>query len=161
MAGKAKVWTLERIKSFCVIEGDCWIWQRNFTKEGYPTACFSSRVRSVKLVAKELENGRRAKTRVAVSDCDEKRCVNPDHHRLVTRPQAVERQKKDGRVSRGPSHGAATRRGRGCAHYKLDHKSARQIRLNLAQGASVRSQAALYGVSVSHIHRIRLFQCWA
>lgn len=145
---------LQSIKSRCIDQCGCWIWQGYMTKGGHPMmrAHINGRggaayVRRVVLVCVGRAPGEREPV---VPTCGDKRCCNPAHQQATTVSVIVQ-----GRApcSDRAQKIALARR----AQSKLTDEVVQQIR---AGDEPARVLAQRYGVSLSRVYAIRRGDSW-
>lgn len=149
------------LKSVKVNESGCWIWQRtlhnkfphgsigiinNGVKGNYP----AHRV-SYYLWKGDIPNGM-----LCLHDCDEPRCVNPNHLHLGTQKENMKEMRERGRAndtskaSKGVKHGMA----------KLNEEQVHKIRELRKEGLSGPKIAAMFNVSNVLIYLICKKKSW-
>ena len=139
---------IERVKSRCVIEGDCWLWT------GYMNRGITPQMRldgqSVPVRRQLLiEIGRRVlRHESAVARCQTLGCVNPEHVIAVSRPVLVRKYSRQ-----VPTSVRSENTRRNCKiHRKLSDEDVADI---LASNESGPVLAKKYGVSVQLISSYR------
>lgn len=75
----------KRFESFYKIIGECFEWQGYLDKDGYGTFFFRKKNRKAHRVSYFLKCGDIPKEMVIDHICKNRRCVNPEHLRLVTK----------------------------------------------------------------------------
>lgn len=153
--------TLEDIKARCVVDerSECWNWTGCVQANGYGRITVKRKAKYVHRVACELATGVPLGRRLALHECDNRRCCNPDHLRpgthLDNSKDAIER----GRVSRGVSHSLAvmphTR-----SRAKLNMEKAKEIRRRAAAGETAEELGAAFGVDTSNVRLIVRNKTW-
>jgi hypothetical protein len=144
-------WTLQKVKSFCLIDQvtGCWLWQRGKSKAGYAQFGMLGRVIYVHRFVKSLD-GLLPKGVEICHRCNNPGCVNPDHLYVGDRLSNSEDMVRSGRSPRGSRHGQS----------KLTEADVKQIRLSRAEGQTQRIIAAQFGVGQDVISRIVNRRTW-
>jgi hypothetical protein len=81
------------------IEGNCWIWIRSTTQEGYPHAKIDGKLQLVYRALWESLYGEIPKGYQIDHTCNKERCIAPIHLERVTPTENVLRSYRRGRVS--------------------------------------------------------------
>lgn len=143
--------TLEAIRAACTETYGCWLWRGALIGGKCPQATFHDGAgKLVRRVAFELAGGRLLGRRyVLVSTCDQGTCCNPEHLRQVSKSRKLRDE-----------YAAGTRRRR-CAPpppaRKLTAEQAQEVLASQEPRAVV---AERYGITASHVNRIRRGECW-
>ena len=137
--------------------GGCWEWTgRNYRNTGYGAFSLNRKLQYAHRLSYVMAHGDipvvDGKTLYVCHHCDNKKCVNPDHLFVGTHSDNTQDCVKKGRngflVGRGESNGRC----------KLTDVQADEIRANNGR-LSQRALASMYGVTQSHIWRIRHGVC--
>jgi response regulator of citrate/malate metabolism len=136
-------------------EGKCWNWPANsLDRSGYGVLTYKVGEKLKHVLAHRLsyalhneaiQNGLQVR-----HDCDNPRCVNPEHLRLGTQLQNEDDKRQRGRLPRGEAKGAD----------KLTAELVVEIREGYASLLSIQELAILYGVSRALIRKVVLRQIW-
>lgn len=145
--------TLDEIKSRCIEEGECWIWQGALNACGYPIMKAKGVKSGCQLVRRVVVtlDGRTPKPRQPViASCDDRRCCNPACLKLSTPSAVGKRAAKKGAFSGASRRSkiADSRRTRS----KLTQEQVQEIRASTESGPIL---AARYGVVKSTVSGIR------
>ena len=150
--------SLKAILARCQPDGDCLIWTRYRTPQGYGQAVFDGVDRGVHCVVWEIVNDMAVPSGLGrgyfvCHTCDNRACVRPEHLWLGTHEQNMLDCKLKGRA-RGGSPGL-----QGEAHpsAKLTEDQVRAIRVDLRPQSQI---SAEYGVSQQTVSRIRKRANW-
>ena len=156
----ARIWTMNIVRSRCVEEGDCWLWQQACTSTGYPWACIDGRGQSVRTwvytkgMGKHLPSGHSV-----VARCRNRTCCSPLCLMGVSPGRRMEMTYADGsRSSPAESmrlHRQATRQG----WTRLNADQVREV-MALAGTMSAPAAGKLYGVSRSTVRDIWRGHTW-
>ncbi len=149
--------SLHLIKLRCKEIGECWEWATPLTSEAtrrYPSMRLNGKVINPRRVAYEFYRGRLLKPEEKLTPiCDNPYCLNPEHMKVQSLTQALQRAGRLGKLSAVSAKKLAVARQRA----KLDLQAAREIRLSDESGPVL---AARYGVDKSMISAVRLGKCW-
>jgi hypothetical protein len=158
MSGSRIPWTLERLKGMCVVDGDCWLWQKYTDRNGYPHANIDGRSTSVRnWVVKQSGKYPTRKRWAATSSCGRITCCSP----LCTQAKTYSEVNRDTvdsgarnmvAIGRKSSQTVAAKGGT-----KLTPADVVLIRSD-PRGARVLSKH--YGVAMSLIARIKRGEAW-
>lgn len=129
----------------CESDG-CWNWPRSL-KDGYGRVRINGKQEYVHRVSYALFRGEIPDGLVVRHDCDNRRCVNPEHLRIGKISDNIKDRDKRGRTARGAAHGRA----------KLMPEQVKAIFLS-REPASVLAKA--YGVHPRAIDKIRHEEAW-
>lgn len=142
---------LERIKSYCIEEGDCWIWAGATNSSGVPVIRIGPNNQSARRLAYIAATGEILTPRDYVRPrCGDKLCVCPDHSFSQDVAKARKEQGKAGVYSTAKLKASRARVGRLYAKLTLeDHAAIR------ASNAKQDELAAQYGVHRSYISSIQ------
>lgn len=144
---KVKQTLIERIRSKCEMEGDCWIW-RGSTDNGVPRMRWGGRTVTVRRQILIEAGHRLLRNDSAVAQCKVPGCVNPDHVVAVSRSRLVREYAHQMPMSiRREINRRAARSLR-----KLSDSDVSEIVVSTAPGYEL---AAQYGVSESTISAYR------
>jgi hypothetical protein len=155
--------TLEHLKLRCSESGDCWEWGAAYRADRWPVISSrrdwdgsgksSNRQFYVRHLMYWLKTGKPpilGAFRSIVACCDNPRCVNPDHMRLVTRKTVVRKMVESGGMSESTRHAKIAKTKR--AKSKLSDGDVEQIRNSDLRADEL---AAQYGVSAAYIYMLR------
>lgn len=136
--------------------GECWEWKRTHNGQGYGELRVAGRMVYAHRLAFELAGGTIPEGLHILHECDNPRCINPEHLTVGTRSKNMRDCHARGR-SKIPSpkmHGEAN----GASKLKASDVSA--IRKMLGEGLPQASIAQKFGVSQSNISRIKRGKGW-
>lgn len=126
----------------------CWNWNLSLSPDGYGRCYFNGvNVRAHRL-SYELHNGPFPRHLVVCHKCDNPRCVNPNHLFLGTVQDNMADKKNKGRskgINKGSKNGMS----------KVSDFDIEEIRYLLEVGLSQKDIGSLYGLTQSHISRIK------
>lgn len=122
----------------------CWMWSGRTDDDGYGVISVNRKNRRAHRVAFEMHHGR-APVGFVLHSCDEPGCVNPGHLREGSNVDNMTDMVARGRSLSGERNPRA----------RLRRADVDAIRADLSSGQSARSLARRYGVSPTHICRIR------
>lgn len=137
-------------------EGECWEWQRSRNQHGYGTLTVKGRRAYAHRLAYELAKGPIPLGMHILHECDNPRCINPDHLIAGTQSKNMADCHARGR-SRIPS---PRMRGESNGSAKLSQKQVDAIRDGLAAGVTQKQLATRFGVSQTLISRINTGRIW-
>lgn len=144
----------ERLRAGCVVAEDgCWNW-KNVRPDGRANVfSYLGKYMAAYRASYLMHRGDIAPGLQVCHECDNARCVNPDHLWLGTQTENLNDCVAKGRnaVFLGEAHGQA----------KLTEDDVRTIRADYAAGGvTLKALAARYGMSVPGIHHIILGRTW-
>jgi len=128
--------------------GECWIWAGSKTRDGYGVLTIGRKQYRAHRISYMLFKGHIPEELLICHTCDTPLCVNPDHLVAWTPKQNTQDMiSKDRRVSvSGADHHAT----------KVSHEQRDQIRLERANGATLKALAKKYNVAFQTISVICL-----
>lgn len=143
--------TLEAIRAACTETHGCWLWRGALISGKCPQATFpDGGGKLVRRVAFELAGGRLLGSRyVLVSTCDQDTCCNPEHLQQVSKSRKLRDEYAEGTRRRRSAPPPPKR--------KLTAEQAQEVRDAEEPRAVV---AERYGITASHVNRIRRGECW-
>lgn len=150
--------TLDDIKAQCVMDGDCWVWQRHHNKDG-PRTWYREGDKwhsmAVRRLAYWWQSGSRPRRTIVIrGTCGDASCVNPAHSEAITQArhlsEAAQRSHTP-EVHRKMAESARKTRAR------LTWESVQDIRLSDKTNAAL---AEKYDVSAQTIGRVRRHETW-
>ncbi len=130
--------------------GRCWPWTRSLRNGIHGSISRSGEKQWAHRIAYELTYGPIPDGMVVRHSCDYGRCCNPAHLVIGTQSENMADALARGRTARGEKNGNA----------KLTAADVRQIRAELANGASRRQLADHFGVSIGAVKHIALGTTW-
>lgn len=77
----------QRFESCYKIINNCWVWQRPVDRDGYGSFYFMKKGRRAHRVSWFFKNGAIPEGMVIDHICKNRKCVNPDHLRCITKKQ--------------------------------------------------------------------------
>ena len=132
--------------------GPCWLWTGKLRAGGYGKIRRNGKALAAHRVSWELANNAELGPLLALHDCDNPACVNPDHLHagtpLMNTQEMLERSRAI--FVRGESVGSA----------KLDDERVREILRRHAAGESQADLGRTFGVSKRQIHKIVHRRSW-
>ncbi len=130
-------------------DGDegCWLWPHAKNNYGYGVARLGGRARLVHRASWECANGPIPQAMCVLHKCDTPACINPAHLFIGTRADNNADKVAKGRQLRGERQGGAI----------LTESQARYI---LASKKSQRALAREFGISSSHVSKMKAGGCW-
>jgi hypothetical protein len=128
----------------------CWVWTGPLTGDGYGRIRQKPHDHKAHRIGWHLRFGAIPDGLCALHRCDNRRCVNPDHLFLGTRPDNSADMVAKRRSTRGERNPAA----------RLRTADVIAIRRQLVGGVRTRELAASYGVSPQTIRRLRGRRFW-
>lgn len=137
-------------------EGQCWEWTRICNQHGYGQLRVSGRMVYAHRLAYELGVGPIPQGLHVLHQCDNPRCINPEHLSVGTRSQNMKECSERGRakipkpVKLGENNGSS----------KLREVDVRSIRRLLGKGDTQQSIAERFGVSQQTIAGIKAGKRW-
>lgn len=153
-----KMETLEDIRAQCVMDGDCWIWQRHHNK-GDPRTWYREdgewRSMAVRRLAYWWQLGARPRRTIVIRGlCGDPSCVNPAHSEAVSQTRHL---REAGRASHSVAiHRKIAETARE-TRARLTWESVHDIRLSDKTNAAL---AEKYDVSAQTIGRVRRHETW-
>jgi hypothetical protein len=132
---------------------DCWEWQAYIDARGYGRFKFEGKDDRAHRVSWVLERGQIPDGLCILHKCDNPKCVNPDHlyigtHQDNMRDRTDRNRSAHNRIF-GERHG----------HSKATAEQVLEIR-KIGHSKSLKEMSALFGLSVSHISRLRSRKLW-
>jgi hypothetical protein len=151
---EARFWSLVSIPPD-VLAG-CWTWRGPRSPEGYGRFTSSGTRASAHRIAFELMGGRFPRRHVLRETCGRRDCVNPAHHRLISR--AVHSRE----IISGNdwAKGGTWNRGTGNAMAKLNEIAVIAIRRLAATGSGLEELAEAFGVHTWTVESIVQRKRW-
>jgi len=150
--------TIDQIKSKCVEEGECWIWNAAISAEGYPImkryGCPCVLVRRVSIA---IDGRPPAARQPVVSTCGQKLCVNPNHLSRSSWKKVGKRaaeNKSFSGIVRCSKIAMAARVGKSA---KITAEIAQEIR---ESAGTHREISQRFGISKSLVTKIRAGKAW-
>ena len=137
-------------------DGMCWEWTRTHNGEGYGTLTVDGRRVYAHRLAFELAGGEIPDGLDVLHECDNPRCINPEHLSAGTRSKNMADCHARGR-SRIPSP-RMTGESNGSA--KLTKEEVAEIRKAIERGEVQRAIGARYGVSQTLVSAIKRGRLW-
>lgn len=174
---KKRFWDKVRIGE----EDECWEWIAHCFRTGYGYFSLKGDGRGAHRISWMLAHGEIPDKLWVLHECDNPKCVNPNHLFLGTSDDNIKDAAKKGRTAKGPKNGANThpeRRPRGSRHglfinpekrvrgekvhtAKLTEDKVRLVREQYASKiGSLKDLARKFGVSFSTIGRIVNREIW-
>lgn len=159
----------ERLFRRSEIEGECWIWQGCLNNRGRDSGggvpCMQLPNRGGSRPARRVAALVAGKTfrdnQVVVSTCDEPRCVNPDHMRVVSRSEAARLAIKRGTFKKGlPPSARRLAAARSKPHVIASMQLARAIRARYAEVGDALAVSKEFGIKHDHAHKIIRNKLW-
>jgi hypothetical protein len=128
-------------------EKECWIttYKNNFN--GYCQVKIDGKRQYLHRWAYEFFNGEIPKDMIVLHNCDNTRCINPEHLILGTRKENSEDMVSKGRQAKGERHGQA----------RLTEKQVKEIRIDKRTAMTIAKEN---GVSKATIDKIRRGLIW-
>ena len=152
---RSRVWTLDTVKSRCVVRGACWVWTQSvIAGTGRPQARINGCAQAVQPWVLEQVLGRRIKARhCAVATCGESRCCSPECLSEVSASEVMRNQWRSG-VRGGAEwielqRQAIKRRG----IQKIPDEVANEIRYQVLQVPEKKVLAERFGVTIDTLNR--------
>lgn len=146
---------LERFHNSYEIDpiSDCWNWKLALNPDGYGRCYYDGVSVRAHRLSYQLHYGDFPRHMVVCHKCDNPRCVNP-HHLFIGTPKdnmADKRQKGRAKgINKGELNGSA----------KLSKNEISEILTLLDQGLKQHEVARLFGVTQSHVSRVKSGQRW-
>lgn len=154
-------WTLDVVRSRCIDDGGCWIWQ-GAKVNGYPQATMYGRGGQMvrKWVFTEFTGSAIGPKMKIVSSCRRKDCVNPAHLRLMTTSDVLRRSYATGaRCTRNEYH-ARVKRLQEQGRTVMDFDKAQELRNRVELGECGKKLAKDFGVTWAHARKILRGRSW-
>ena len=144
--------------------GACWEWLGSMSG-GYGQIQFQGKVERAHRVSYLLFVGPIADGLWVLHQCDNKKCVRPDHLRLGTREENAREAVERGRMATGDRNAARlyperVRRGVDQTNSKLTDDDVRAIRKRYSDGETQAALSKEYGIQASHISLIVTRRAW-
>lgn len=143
----------------------CWLWRRSLDSHGYGQLTVEGRTRLAHRLAFEFANGPIPEGLCVLHRCDVPRCCNPNHLFLGTKKDNSDDMIAKGRDVKALGDANASRkyperRPRGETHRraKLTEDQVKEIRTS---GSGSTTLAKRFGISKTHVNRIRRGANWA
>lgn len=130
-----------------ITESGCWIWVGGLTSEGYGQTWRRNGESYAHRLSYRIFIGPIPTGYFVCHTCDVKSCCNPSHMFLGTSDDNIADMLKKERNPKGEKHGCAI----------LTEKQILDIRKDCRNGEAI---ARSYGVSRTHVHRIKKKQVW-
>jgi hypothetical protein len=151
----SRLWTLDTVKSRCVVRGACWVWtQAVIATTGRPQARINGMTQGVQPWVLEQVLGRRIKKKHRASmTCGDKLCCSPECVTEISASEVLQQQWAGGRrggVEWSVKQRAAMKR-RGIQ--KIPDHIAEQIRYQSIPVPQKRELAQQFGVTLDSINR--------
>jgi hypothetical protein len=160
---------LNRIK----IKDECWEWQGKITNAGYGEIRNSQKYSLVHRLSYEIFKGEIPLDKIVCHECDNKKCINPDHLWIGTYKENYDYAKFKNRIpdQTGWKHTEETKKKfkfrphadrRGEKHHlsKFTNEDVLNIRELLKKGVTQKEIASKYGVRQTTISRIKNKDRW-
>lgn len=163
MAGKARVWTVETVRSRChveQVEDGCWLWKQSASNRGKtPQACING---STKLVARWLLEhlSHDVKGRCVGQRCGQKLCLNPAHLVLRDMGEVLRQAYAEGSRNSLTEYAGRLASAQRSGLAKFTPQKVREIRARLNDGATVDGLAAELDVWPKTIRQIKYGRSW-
>jgi hypothetical protein len=126
----------------------CWLWTLSYNREGYGR--FGNKAVLAHRIAYQAAYGAIPAGAVVRHHCDNRACVNPGHLAAGTVNENVADRVRRGRGAFGARQHMA----------KLNDEIVRDIKRQLAEGASVTGLSKKYGVVQASISHIKIGRTW-
>lgn len=136
-------------------DAGCLVWQRACTN-GHPAMRHNSKTTMVRRALWQELHGSIPAGHILHMTCNTHLCVNPECLSLTT-PQKLGKKLGAAGMMSGPVRSAAIARAKRKTQAKLTDTAVQEIRSSTGTGAQL---ATRYGVSQSHISKIRKHKCW-
>lgn len=134
-------------KYICDPNSGCYLWNGTLDKNGYGRFSINHKWNKAHRYSWELYNGAIPQGMHICHRCDTPACVNPGHLFLGTNADNTADKTKKGRVPQGERHWSARLSEADITNIRADKRNHREI-------------AHSYGVSKSHIQRIKNGSAW-
>jgi hypothetical protein len=156
-------------EKYAIAESGCWEWTASTVPKGYGVIWFQGKQQYAHRVSYQIHIGPIPGGLLILHECDNPRCVNPQHLFPGTSAQNTADMLSKGRHKTNPAHGErnAMRRHKGLlsgernGFSKLTQEQVNQIRDLYRNGAKQAELAAQFGVNQPHISRIVRGEAWA
>lgn len=146
---------LEKLKARCEEEGDCWVWQ-GCVNNGVPVASINGVNSTVRRALYKLAHGEIGSGLVMITTCNDPRCINPDHARVVTRAILAQEMGAAG-IMGGTVRSAKISKTKRLKYSKISVDIAQEIRVSNETGVALSKR---YGVGQSLVSSVRLHKAW-
>lgn len=132
------------------IVGECWMWRRTLDKDGYGKACYNMKHMPAHRMSYEEYIGDFNKKLHVLHTCDNPGCINPEHLFLGSNEDNVKDKMLKGRQLKGE----------GIGNSKLKEKDIVNIRRLRLGGATLKSIANIYNISISNVWDVCKRNIW-
>lgn len=145
---------------------ECWEWTGSMNPDGYGRCHWQMKNRKAHRVVWEIVNGSIPNGLFVCHRCDNRRCCNPAHLFLGTHKENMQDRNTKRRVAHGARSPAVLHpdrivRGEANSRARLKVDDVVEIRAAVAKTrAEVEPLAKRFGVSISHIRKIRSGDAW-
>lgn len=135
---------------------ECWNWKGSFKENGYPQMGVGSKTNGTRTMRMAhrlswlIKNGELPPGKFVLHECDNKKCVNPNHLYLGTNLDNMRDAAKRNRISHGVRH----------THAKLDPAKVRAIRKLFNSGINCNRIGKIFDVACATIRQVVTGQCW-
>ena len=144
----------ERFESEFTKSDGCWEWEASKRGAGYGQFGISGRQQYAHRVAYQLYVGEIPEGLCVLHQCDNRKCVNPDHLFLGTQADNMRDCKNKGRHTRPDNSGEKNN------HSKMTETQIIEIRAKYSEGATQSELAKEFGVSQANISDIVCRRTW-
>jgi hypothetical protein len=148
----------DRLWKNTIQDGDCLLWAGDTWQDGYGKISWHGVHWRVHRLAYTLKHGPIPYGKLIRHACDRPLCLVDSHHLLGNEAQNMQDKVSRGRQSRGASHSAIMRkvvqRGESHCRAKILDKDVELMRRKRLAGATLRSLAKEYQMSISGVHHI-------
>lgn len=149
--------TLEEIKTRCIEEGECWIWQGAVNADGYPLVTREHVTMLARRVVATLAGKPPAPGQPVICSCRDRLCLNPEHLALSTKKKVQRATAKTVDYKNPARLAKLSASSRSRASVKLSPEAAEEIRYSSDSSPIL---AKKYGVHPSLIRKIKRGELW-